>query len=37
MPIYSVIIADLESRNEPIINPDNDTSKTVDICEQIPF
>ena len=36
MPIYSTIIADFEARNEPIINQDNDTSKTIDICKQIP-
>ena len=36
MPIYSIIIADFEARNEPIINQDNDISKTIDICKQIP-
>ena len=36
MPIYSIIIADFEARNKPIINQDNDISKTIDICEQIP-
>ena len=36
MPIYSNIIADFEARNKPIINQDNDISKTIDICEQIP-
>ena len=36
MPIYSIIIADFEARNEPIINRDNDTTKTIDVCKQIP-
>ena len=36
MPIYSIIIADFEARNEPIINQDNVTPKTIDICKQIP-
>ena len=36
MPIYSIIIADFEARNEPINNQDNVTSKTIDICKQIP-
>ena len=36
MPIYSIIIADFEARNEPIINQDNVTSKTIDVCKQIP-
>ena len=36
MPIYSIIIADFEARNEPIINQDNVISKTIDICKQIP-
>ena len=36
MPIYSIIIADFEARNEPIINQDNDTAKTIDVCKQIP-
>ena len=36
MPIYSIIIADFEARNEPIINQDNVVSKTIDICQQIP-
>ena len=36
MPIYSIIIADFEARNQPIINQDNVSSKTIDICEQIP-
>ena len=36
MPIYSIIIADFEARNEPINNQDNDTSKTIDVCKQIP-
>ena len=36
MPIYSIIIADFEARNEPIINQDNVICKTSDICKQIP-
>ena len=36
MPIYSIIIADFEARNEPIINQDNVVSKTIDVCQQIP-
>ena len=36
MPIYSSIIADFEARNQPINNQDNLSSKTIDICEQIP-
>ena len=36
MPISSIIIADFEARNEPIINQDNVTSKTIDDCKQIP-
>ena len=36
MPIYSIIIADFEARNEPIINQDGDISKTIDVCKQIP-
>ena len=36
MPIYSIIIADFEARNEPIMNQDNVTSKTIDVCKQIP-
>ena len=36
MPIYSVTIADFEARNEPIINQENVTSKTIDDCKQIP-
>ena len=36
MPIYSIIIADFEARNEPIINQDNVISKTIDVCKQIP-
>ena len=36
MPIYSISIADFEARNEPIINQDNVTSKTIDDCKQIP-
>ena len=36
MPIYSIIIADFEARNEPIINQDNVISSTIDICKQIP-
>ena len=36
MPIYSIIIADFEARNEPIINQDNIESKTIDVCKQIP-
>ena len=36
MPIYSIIIADFEARNEPIINQDNAVSKTIDVCKQIP-
>ena len=37
MPIYSVIIADFEARNEPVINYDNDTSNTIDVCKQLPI
>ena len=37
MPIYSIIIADFEARNEPIMNQDNATSKTIDVCKQIPI
>ena len=36
MPIYSIIIADFEARNEPIIIQDNVVSKTIDVCKQIP-
>ena len=36
MPIYSIIIADFEARNELIINQDNVTSKTIDVCKQTP-
>ena len=36
MPIYSIIIADFEARNEPIINKDNVTSRTIDVCNQLP-
>ena len=36
MPIYSIIIADFETRNEPILNQDNVTFKTIHICKQIP-
>ena len=36
MPIYSIIIADFEARNEPIINQDNVVSKTIDVCKQTP-
>ena len=36
MQIYSIIIADFEARNEPIINQDNVVSKTIDVCQQIP-
>ena len=36
MPIYSIIIADFEARNEPIVNQDNVICKTIDICKQIP-
>ena len=36
MPIYSIIIADFEARNEPILNQDNVVSKTIDVCKQIP-
>ena len=36
MPIYSIIIADFEARNEPINNQDNVVSKTIDVCKQIP-
>ena len=36
MSIYSIIIADFEARNEPIINQDNVISKTVDVRKQIP-
>ena len=36
MPIYSIIIADFESTNTPIIHHDNVTSKTIDVCKQIP-
>ena len=36
MPIYSIIIADFEARNEPVINQDNVVSKTIDVCKQIP-
>ena len=36
MPIYSIIIADFEARNQPIINQDNVMCKTIDICKQIP-
>ena len=36
MSIYSIIIADFEARIEPIINQDNASSKTVDVCKQIP-
>ena len=36
MPIYSIIIADFEARNEPINNQDNVISKTIDVCKQIP-
>ena len=35
-PIYSIIIADFEARNEPIIKQDNIITKTIDICKQIP-
>ena len=35
MPIYSIIIADFEARNEPIITQDNVVSKTIDVCKQI--
>ena len=35
-PIYSIIIADFEARNEPIINQDGVISKTIDVCNQIP-
>ena len=37
MPIYSIIIADFEAGNEPIINQDNVVSKTIDICKQITY
>ena len=36
MPLYTMIIADFEARNEPIINQDNTINKTIDICKQIP-
>ena len=36
MPIYSIIIADFESRNEPINNQDNVIFKAIDVCKQIP-
>ena len=36
MPIYSIINADFEARNEPIINQDNVVFKTIDVCKQIP-
>ena len=36
MPIYSIIIADFEAKNEPIINQDIVVSKTIDVCQQIP-
>ena len=36
MPLYTMIIADFEARNEPIINQDNIINKTIDICKQIP-
>ena len=36
MPIYSISIADFQARNEPIINQDNVTSKTIDVCKQLP-
>ena len=36
MPIYSIIIADFEARNEPIITQNNIITKTIDICKQIP-
>ena len=36
MPIYSIIIADFESRIEPIINQVNVTSKGIEVCKQIP-
>ena len=35
MPIYSIIFADFEARNEPIINQDNVVSTTIDVCKQI--
>ena len=35
MPIYSIIIAVFETRNEPIIVQDNVISKTIDACQQI--
>ena len=36
MPIYSMIIADFEARNEPIANQKTQHNKTIDICKQIP-
>ena len=36
MPIYSMIIADFEARNEPIDNTDSVICKTIDVCKQIP-
>ena len=35
-PVYSIIIADFEARNEPIITQDNVVCKTIDICKEIP-
>ena len=31
-----MIVADFETRNEPIYNQDKQHCKTIDICEQIP-
>ena len=36
MPLYSIIIADFEARNEPIISQDNVVSKRIDVCKKIP-
>ena len=33
MPIYSIIIADVEARNEPIVNQNSHHCKTIDICK----
>ena len=36
MPIYSLIIADFETGNEPIFNQDKYHCKTIDVSKQIP-
>ena len=36
MPIFSIIIADFEARNEPICDQDKQQCKTIDICNQVP-